>query len=137
MAWATAGSRAILGYPTGVGVLSYPFAMHPKRPPNMPTSQGQSGIATHSGWVELGLGFGLPMLLLIFISLLLSFVNAVCGTYPVKMTILGFIILIFCLYTVGEVAIDHGLEILFFFLALIPALMLTPIGAKKITNQYS
>lgn len=125
VAWATAGSRAILGYPAGVGILSFPFAMHPNPPANMPTGQGALGIATHSGWVELGLAFGIPILTLIFSALLLSFVNAVRGGYPAKMTILGFVILIFCLYTVGEVAVDHGLEILFFFLALLPALMLT------------
>jgi hypothetical protein len=125
VAWATAGSRAIIQHPAGVGVLSYPFAMHPNHPPNMSTSQGARGIATHSGWVELGRAFGVPILALIFGTLLLSFANAIRGTYPAKMTILGFIILLFCLYTVGEVAIDHGVEILFFFLALLPALMLT------------
>ncbi len=124
VAWATAGARAILGYPTGVGILSYPFKIHPKRPEYMPTSQGALGIATHSGWVELGLAFGIPILALIFGVLLLSFMNAVRGAYPTKMTILGLIMLIFSLYTVGEVAIDHGIEILFFFLALLPALML-------------
>ncbi len=125
VAWATAGSRAILQNPAGVGILSYPFAIHPNRPANMPTGQGASGIATHSGWVELGLAFGVPILALIFGALLLAFVNAIRGAHPAKMTILGFVILIFCLYTVGEVAIDHGVEILFFFLALLPALMLT------------
>jgi hypothetical protein len=131
VAWATAGSRAILGYPAGVGILSYPFAIHANRPANMLTGQGASGIATHSGWVELGLAFGLPILVLIFSALLVSFMNAIRGTYPAKMTILGFIILIFSLYTVGEVAIDHGVEILFFLLALIPTLMLT----EKLTKN--
>jgi hypothetical protein len=132
VAWATAGSRAILQNPAGVGILSYPFAIHLSRPPNMPTGQGASGIATHSGWVDLGLAFGVPMLTLIFSSLVLSFCSALRNSYPAKMTILGFIILIFCLYTVGEVAIDHGLEILFFFLALIPALTLTKL--RRIPN---
>jgi hypothetical protein len=125
VAWATAGSRAIFQNPTGVGVLSYPFAIHPQRPQNMQSSAGAPSIATHSGWVELGLAFGVPMLALIFTNLCLSFGNALRGAYPAKMTILGLIILIFFLYTVGEVAIDHGLEILFYLLALIPALMLT------------
>lgn len=131
VAWATAGSRAILEYPPGVGVLSYPFAMHPKRPPNMPSGQDTSGIATHSGWVELGLVFGVPMLSLIFGALLLSLVNAIRGSYPAKMTVLGFSILILCLYTVGEAAIDHGLEVMFFLLALLPALMLTRATSSK------
>ncbi|WP_129560403.1 hypothetical protein [Polynucleobacter hirudinilacicola] len=125
VAWATAGSRAIIEYPLGVGVLSYPFAIHPSRPPNIQTGEGLSGIATHSGWVELGLAFGVPALALIFGALLLSFMNAIRGAYPAKMTILGLSILILCLYTVGEVAISHGLEILFFLLALLPGLMLT------------
>jgi hypothetical protein len=90
-----------------------------------PLAQGPSGIATQSGWDELGLALGVPMLTLIFCSLLLSFLNAIRGAYTAKMTILGFIAPIISLYTVGEVAIDHGLEILFFFLAQIPSLMLT------------
>jgi hypothetical protein len=125
VAWAVAGSRAIFQNPTGVGILSFPFTIHPQRPPNMQSGAGVLGIATHSGWIELGLAFGVPMLALIFANLCLLFGNALRGAYPAKMTILGLIILIFFLYTVGEVAIDHGLEILFYFLALIPALMLT------------
>jgi hypothetical protein len=125
VAWATAGSRAIIENPLGVGVLSFPLAIHPNIPPQMPIKPGALGIATHSGWVDLGLAFGIPILTLIFGALLLSFVNAIRGAYPAKMAILGLIVLIFCLYTVGEVATNHGVEILFFFLALLPALMLT------------
>ena len=131
VAWATAGSRAIIEYPTGVGILSFPFTIHPGRPLNMQTGPGKPGIATHSGWVELGLAFGIPMLTLIFGVLLLSFINAIRGAYPTKMTILGFGVLIFCLYTVGEAAIDHGLEVLFFILALLPALMLTQASSSQ------
>jgi hypothetical protein len=125
VAWATAGSRAILAYPQGVGVLAYPFAKHPDRPPKM-TPQGEiPGIATHSGWVELGLAFGIPMLGLIFSALFLTFMEAARHPYPARMTVLGFVVLIMCLYTVGEVTIKHGIEILFFILALIPALLFT------------
>jgi hypothetical protein len=138
VAWATAGSRAILQDPVGVGILSYPFAIHPNRPSNMQLDSGMSGIATHSGWVELGLAFGLPMLSLIFAVLLISFGNALRNNYPVKMTILGLIVLIFTLYTVGEVTIDHGIEVLFLVLALIPALMLTkPYAIKAPTRLES
>lgn len=125
VAWATAGSRAILQYPAGVGILAYPFAMHPRRPSNMQSAAGIPGIATHSGWVELGLAFGIPLVTLIFGTLIASFMNAIREDSPTKMTVLGFCIVIICLYTVGEVAIGHGLEVLFFLLALLPALMLT------------
>ncbi len=124
VAWATAGSRAILAYPQGVGVLAYPFAKHPDRPPKM-TPQGEiPGIATHSGWVELGLAFGIPMLGLIFSALILTFFEAARHPYPARMTVLGFVVLITCLYAVGELAIQHGIEILFYLLALMPALLL-------------
>jgi hypothetical protein len=87
--------------------------------PNIP------GIATHSGWVELGLAFGIPVLVLIFGVLLVTFIEAVRHAYPARMTVLGFAVLIASLYTVGELAIQHGIEILFYLLALAPALLLT------------
>ena len=47
VAWATAGSRAIIAYPQGVGTLAYPFANHPDRPLKMTTEGEIPGIATH------------------------------------------------------------------------------------------
>lgn len=125
VAWATAGARAIVSYPQGVGTLSYPFASHPNAPPKMDIGPGSQGIATHSGWVELGLAFGIPMLGSIFTALLLVFFQAAQHAYAARMTVLGFVVLIFCLNTVGEVAIQHGIEILYYFLALLPALLFT------------
>ncbi|BEI42142.1 MULTISPECIES: hypothetical protein [unclassified Polynucleobacter] len=131
VAWATAGTRAIMSYPQGVGTLSYPFAKHPNAPPKMEIGPNSPGIATHSGWVELGLAFGVPMLGLIFTALLMVFIRAARHAYPARMTVLGFVVLIFCLYTVGEVTVQHGIEILYYFLALLPALLFT-----KQRNSY-
>ncbi len=130
VAWATAGSRAIIDYPQGVGILAYPFAKHPNSPPKMLSGGNPHGIATHSGWVELGLAFGIPILGLIFSTLLLTFIEATRHPHPARMTVMGFVVLIVCLYTVGEVTIQHGIEILFFLLALLPALLFTK--SKKI-----
>jgi hypothetical protein len=48
------------------------------------------------------------------------------------MTVLGLVILVFFLYTVGEIAIAHGLEILFYLLGLLPALLwMKPLAALK------
>jgi hypothetical protein len=91
----------------------------------MVVSSNIPGIATHSGWVELGLAFGIPILGLIFCILLLVFVEAARHSYPARMTVLGFAVLIACLYTVGELATQHGIEILFYLLALVSALQLT------------
>ncbi len=125
VAWATAGSKAIMAHPQGVGVLAYPLAKHPNAPPKMATQGEIPGIATHSGWVELGLAFGIPILGLIFSALFLTFMEAARQPYPAKMTVLGFVVLIIFLYTVGEVTIQHGIEILFYLLALIPVLLFT------------
>lgn len=125
VAFATAGSRAIMAYPQGVGLLAYPFAKHPQRPPKMIVDSNTHGIATHSGWVELGLAFGIPMLCLIFSIILITFIEAALHFHPASMTVLGFAVMIMCLYTVGEATIQHGIEILFFLLALMPALLLT------------
>jgi hypothetical protein len=121
IAWATAGSRAILENPQGVGVLAYPFARHPNVPIKM--LDAKPGLATHSGWVELGLAFGLPILGLLLSSLAITFMCAVKEPYPAKMTVLGLVVLVIFLYTVGELAISHGLEILFYLLGLLPALL--------------
>jgi hypothetical protein len=128
VAWATAGLRAMMDYPQGVGLLAYPYAKHPQPPPKMAVGINANGIATHSGWVELGLAFGIPILVLIFSALFLTFIEAARQAYRARMTVLGFVVLIICLYAVGEVAIQHGIEILFYLLVLIPSLLLTKPG---------
>ncbi len=134
VAWATAGSRAIISYPQGVGVLAYPLAKHPNVSSIMVVDRNFSGIATHSGWVELGLAFGIPILALIFSVLLVTFIEAARHAYQVRMTILGLVVVIACLYTVGEVAIQHGIEILYYLLALMPALLLTKSRKIKLND---
>jgi hypothetical protein len=131
VAWAVAGSRAIIAYPQGVGVLKYPFAIHLggiSKPVKDPANA--SYISTHSGWVELGLAYGIPILAFIFSALLLVFVEAARHSYPARMTILGFVVLIVSTFTVTEVGTQHSIEILFYFLTLIPALLLTEIKAN-------
>ena len=87
-------------------------------------SGGIPGIATHSGWVEFGLAFGIPMLGLIFSALFLTFLENAHHPYPARMSALGFVALIICLYLVGEATTQHGIEILFYLLAFSPSLLL-------------
>jgi hypothetical protein len=135
VAWAVAGTRAIIAYPQGVGVLAYPFAKHPNAPPKMVVGPDSQGIATHSGWVEFGLAFGIPILVLIFGALLVTFIEAARHAYPARMTVLGFTVLIACSYTVGELSIQHGAEILFYLLALVSALLLTRTRGQSDVND--
>jgi hypothetical protein len=122
IAWATVGSNFIIKYPQGAGMLSLPISL---------LTQGNLKFATHSGWVELGLAFGVPMLGLIFTALSITLINAARKTYPVRMSVIGLVVFIFCFYLIGEATIQHGLEILFFLLALLPALLLTKLKNNK------
>jgi hypothetical protein len=124
IAWATAGIRGIIQYPQGVGILAYPYSKIPKTQLTTTMESRAPMIATHSGWVELGLAFGIPILILIFAIFIILLRNTYRNAYPTKMTILSFVILLPFLYLVGEVAIDHGLEILFYLLALCCSLIL-------------
>ena len=125
VAWAFAGSRAIILYPQGVGLLAYPYEKHPNATSKKEADPKNPRISTHSGWVELGLAFGIPLLSLIFSALLLIFIEAARYEYPARMTVLGFVFMTTFLYTFVELYTDHCVEILFFMLALMPALLLT------------
>jgi hypothetical protein len=131
IAWATAGSRAIIQYPQGVGILSFPFTKHPNAPQDTLHNSSKFRIATHSGWVELGLAFGAPILFFIFSAIAITFANAIRSSHSAKMSVLGLLVSIMFLYTIGEATIDHGLEILFYLLALLPALLLANFQTKK------
>lgn len=124
-AWATVGLNSIYNYPQGVGLLAYPLSHHPNTSLKLMPKSNITRTSTHSGWVELGLAFGIPILILIFGALLLTFIEAARHTYPGRMSVFGFTVMIASMYTVGEVTIKHGIEILFFLLALLPALLLT------------
>lgn len=131
-AWATAGLRALIDYPYGSGVLKHPLTMHLNVIKKNELIPNAPQISTHSGWLDLGLAFGIPILGLIFSSLLLTFLETTRHFYHSKMTVLGFVVLIMCLFIVCEVATQHGIEILFYLLALLPALIFykTPINDK-------
>jgi hypothetical protein len=128
IAWAVAGLRAISLYPQGVGLLVFPYSWHDNDYKN-PLDNGPTlpPISTHSGWIELGLAFGQPILALIFLAITFTLIAAARNPYPTKMTVLSLLVLIVFLYSTGEVAVNHGLEILFFFLALLPTLLLAPL----------
>jgi len=113
--WATAGTNIIIKYPQGAGMLSYPISL---------LTQRNLKFATHSGWVELGLAFGVPILGLIFTALCIIFINAARKFYPASMSVMGLVVFTFSFYLIGEATIQHGLEILFFILVF-PALLLT------------
>ena len=124
VSWATIGAITIFNQPLGVGILKSPMLKISNPPIQQNAELNKKMFSTHSGWVELGLAFGIPILCLILFALSFVFIEALRRPYQMRMTILGFTVLILCLYAVGEVAIQHGLEILFYLLTLLPTLFL-------------
>jgi hypothetical protein len=117
VAWAVVGLKYIFENPMGVGVLSFPLDLSLGENNNKKNDSGEFRIATHSGWIELGLAFGIYILLMIFSVLIIVFINIVKNPSNYgRIIVMSFIVLITLLYSTGEAAIQHGLEMLFFFL---------------------
>lgn len=129
VAWATAGLMEISNYPLGSGVMEYPISRHPNYYNKKNSETGSSKISTHSAWIELGLAYGIPFLVLIFLTFLFILILALRNNNLLGITITSFIIMVAILYTVGELSTQHGIEILFFILALVSSIAM--LGAEK------
>jgi hypothetical protein len=119
VAWAVAGLTLVQQNPLGVGVLHKPFNILLQK--DFP---GATPAATHSGWIDLALSFGLPGLLLIWGIIISVFYLGISSDGPFKVTIPIMASMIFLLYLVGELNGKHSIEILFYWLAMLAALQL-------------
>jgi len=126
------GIKVISFNPLGCGVLTEPFV---KMLPHLyPGVFFNSAHGTHSAWIEFGIAFGVPGLLFLLGSLLISAINTVKDRDRsiAPITILSLSLNILILYFVGEVSTQHGVEILFYFLALIFALQIPDAKVNKL-----
>jgi hypothetical protein len=123
VAWAVVGVTLLQQNPMGVGILHKPFNILLQK--DFP---GATPLATHSGWIDLALSFGLPGLLLIWGILICIFCLGICSNGPFKITIPIMAGMIFLLYLVGELNGKHSVEILFYWLAIL-AVMQLPIDS--------
>lgn len=126
VAWLTAALQLIQETPWGYGLMSYSFSYLAKEKwPDFYSKEGDHMVATHSGWMDLTLGLGIPATLLIFLSLFNSSRNALKKTRPggfwskYSMLMPAFFLLSFL--TV-EVSYDIFFELLFFFCAIFGSL---------------
>ena len=118
IAWATAGIRLIPENIFGVGVLARPFTrlLQEKYPGATPPS-------THSAWIEFTLAFGLPGFILLFGSL----ISILCLTifsphFYFSVSVISTAFTLMLLYIVGELSTQHGVEVLFYTMALLAGL---------------
>ena len=135
VAWGVAGLQIFMPEnPLGVGVLKGPFTVLLKE--KYPSS-GENMPSTHSAWVELGLAFGYPGLLLMLGAVIATLIVSLKSTSPFSSLTGLFSLGLICLYTVGEISSQHSIEILCFSVALMTALLLQDRTIKNIQSNRS
>lgn len=131
VAWAVVGLTIIIDHPLGNGVQR-----------GLPSQMQQAGVNfnesayTHSAWIDFGLSYGLPGMLLLPTALLLCLIACIKKYRGAnRATVASMAVSLLTLYTLGEYAFQHGIEILFFLSALLSGLILP--NQKSISNHYS
>jgi hypothetical protein len=119
LAWFTAGIRLIQENPLGFGLIHHSFGWLAKAKwSDFYEPKGNLRGATHSGWLDMALGIGLPGILLIWISLAASWKRCF-GKSGIWFSYTFFTIPTLMLsYLITEVAGQHSTELLFFMTAL-------------------
>jgi len=125
VAWATAGIKSIPNHPYGVGILLLPLGLAAKE-----LFPAVTPLSTHSGWVDLTLSFGLPLICLMWVANASILYCAVKQKSPFKYTLITLSIILFALFLVGELSNGHNLEMLFYFFALMSGMQI----AQKLRN---
>jgi hypothetical protein len=131
VAWATAAARMMIDQPLGNGVLHYSFRRAlEKYYPNI-FANPNFASASHSAWLELGLTLGLPGLLLLIGALLFLLKQFWGGSTPFSKTGFMLVSALLLLYIVAELIGQHGLESLFFWIALLSGLLFWSEGSDQ------
>ena len=121
VAWATAGVRTIFYQPLGAGVLYLPMGLAPQAQDLFP---GITRLSTHSGWVDLGLSFGIPILVFMWLANLSIFYFAILQKSAFQCTLVTLSATLFVLFLVGELSYGHPLEMLFYFYSLMSGILI-------------
>ena len=126
-AWFTAGTRLLQENPLGYGLTHHSFGtLALAKWPDFYKPNGNLKGATHSGWLDLALGVGIPGVAIILLCLIASWVRSfkyqgLWYTYAAWA-----IPLILFTYLIAELGESHFLEILFFMTALFCGLTVPP-----------
>lgn len=131
VSWGVVGLRLIADQPFGNGLLR-----------SLPSQMQQAGIEfndsaySHSAWIDLGLSYGWPGILLISTALLICLIACIKKYRgPYRATVASLAVSFLVLYLVGEYAFQHGIEILLFVCALLAGLIFP--NQKPMPTQYS
>ena len=118
-AWAAAGAHVISTNPWGYGLLEHSLEkmIHQSYPDAVIRS-------SHSAWIDFGLAFGIPGLLLTIGALVSTMIFALRSNSPNQLVVIWLAFSLLLIFTVAEVSSKHTIEILFFFIALLSTMTL-------------
>jgi hypothetical protein len=125
-AWATAGIHSITQNPLGYGLLEHSLGKVISK--SYPEATIRS---SHSAWIDLGLAFGIPGLLLTLGALLSTIILALKSDSPNRLVAIWIAADLLFTFTIAEVSSKHTIEILFFCIALLNAML---IQSRKTEN---
>jgi hypothetical protein len=120
-AWATAGIHSITQNPLGYGLLEHSLGKVIRK--SYPEATIRS---SHSAWIDLGLAFGIPGLLLTLGALLSTIALALKSDSPNRLVVIWIAADLLFTFTIAEVSSKHTIEILFFCIALLNAMLIQP-----------
>lgn len=120
-AWATAGIHSITQNPLGYGLLEHSLGKVIRK--SYPEATIRS---SHSAWIDLGLAFGIPGLLLTLGALLSTIALALKSDSPNRLIVIWIAADLLFTFTIAEVSSKHTIEILFFCIALLNAMLIQP-----------
>jgi hypothetical protein len=120
-AWATAGIHSITQNPLGYGLLEHSLGKVIRK--SYPEATIRS---SHSAWIDLGLAFGIPGLLLTLGALLSTIGLALKSNSPNRLVVIWIAADLLFTFTIAEVSSKHTIEILFFCIALLNAMLIQP-----------
>lgn len=117
VAWMTSGFRLLLEHPLGYGLLEYSFSHLAKE-----KWKGSSVPQTHNSWLDFGLAFGFPGLLLLLGIFFLTIIMLVKNPKNYRsLRIRNYVLLILVsyipIYFISELDLKRVLPITFFWLA--------------------
>ncbi|WP_114639646.1 O-antigen ligase family protein [Polynucleobacter necessarius] len=123
-AWATAGLTLFAPEnPLGIGVMSRSFPRLLKQKFGKDVDYIPS---THSAWVDFTLSYGFPGLVLLLMPLIMIVWGSLISEVQDKLSGFRFVMgsALICMYTVGEISVQHGVEILMYWIAFLAVLHL-------------
>jgi hypothetical protein len=125
-AWATAGIDSLFKNPLGYGMLEHSLGKVIKQ------SYPEANIrSSHSAWIDLGLAFGIPGLILTLGALLSTIVLALKSNSPNRLVVIWIAADLLLTFTIAEVSSKHTIEILFFCIALLNTMLLEQKSANS------